>query len=69
MNIKTVLENTPVVQSSDIVFVAVKPQTVTQVLQGVKEFSDNKLFISVAMGITIKTLEQVKLPVGMRTFF
>lgn len=59
MNIKTVVENSPVVQSSNIVFVSVKPQTVTQVLRDVKQFSQNKLFISVAMGVTIKALEEV----------
>uniref|UniRef100_A0A1B0C6T3 Pyrroline-5-carboxylate reductase n=1 Tax=Glossina palpalis gambiensis TaxID=67801 RepID=A0A1B0C6T3_9MUSC len=58
LGVETIVKNDPVVNSSDIVFVSVKPQVVPEVLTEVKPISDNKLFISVAMGITIKTLEQ-----------
>ncbi|XP_055376529.1 uncharacterized protein LOC129608815 [Condylostylus longicornis] len=52
------IENDPVVQKSNVIFVSVKPNVVTKVLEEIKPISDNKLFISIAMGITLKELEQ-----------
>lgn len=49
----------PVVEESDVVFVSVKPGVVPIVLDEVKTIAANKLFISVAMGITIKQIENV----------
>ncbi|EDV91526.1 pyrroline-5-carboxylate reductase 3 [Drosophila grimshawi] len=57
LGIETLVENAPVVQKSDIVFVSVKPQVVPKVLAEIKPLSDNKLFLSVAMGVTLKSLE------------
>lgn len=54
---ETITENLPVVQESDVIFISVKPAVVPSVLEGVKDKSSNKLFISVAMGITLNTLE------------
>ncbi|XP_034113415.1 LOW QUALITY PROTEIN: pyrroline-5-carboxylate reductase 3 [Drosophila nasuta] len=57
LGIETLVENAPVVEQSKIVFISVKPQVVPQVLSEIKDLSANKLFLSVAMGITLKTLE------------
>ncbi|KAG4075980.1 hypothetical protein HA402_003806 [Bradysia odoriphaga] len=52
-------ENLPVVKGADVVFLSVKPAVVPTVLHDVKDASSGKLFISVAMGITIKDMEQI----------
>lgn len=56
-----VFENKPVVERSEVVIVSVKPDVVVPVLKEVKELpaSKNKLFISVAMGITTAAIEKV----------
>lgn len=56
---KTITDNSPVVEASDVVFVSVKPGVVPTVLEDVKSIASNKLFISVAMGITVKQIESV----------
>lgn len=55
----TLTKNEPVVDQSDVVFVSVKPGVVPSVLEEVKSIAANKLFISVAMGITVKQIENV----------
>lgn len=54
-------DNIPVVQKSDIVIVAVKPNTVPIALADVKKagVGSDKLYLSVAMGVTLKSLEQM----------
>lgn len=54
---QTIVENVPVVEQSDIIFVSVKPGVVPAVLEEVKTKAAGKLFISVAMGITINQIE------------
>ena len=47
----------PVVQLSDVIVLAVKPQSMRQVLENVRPFITNdKLIISIAAGITIKSI-------------
>ncbi|XP_053945876.1 pyrroline-5-carboxylate reductase 1, mitochondrial [Anastrepha ludens] len=58
IGVETVVKNEPVVEKSDIVFISVKPQVVPVVLPEIKPLSNDKLFISIAMGITIKMLEE-----------
>ncbi|XP_017473292.1 PREDICTED: pyrroline-5-carboxylate reductase 1, mitochondrial isoform X1 [Rhagoletis zephyria] len=58
IGVETVVKNEPVVEKSDIVFISVKPEVVPIILPEIKSLSNNKLFISIAMGITIKMLEQ-----------
>ncbi|XP_073816739.1 pyrroline-5-carboxylate reductase-like 2 [Musca autumnalis] len=58
LGVETITNNDPVVEKSDIVFISVKPQVVPSVLNEIKTKSAEKLFISVAMGISLKTLEQ-----------
>lgn len=52
-------DNTPVVKKSDVIFVSVKPSVVPAVLKDVKDIAAGKLFISVAMGVTIEDIEAV----------
>ncbi|XP_045779962.1 pyrroline-5-carboxylate reductase isoform X2 [Maniola jurtina] len=54
-------ENVPVVERSEVVIVSVKPDVVVPALQDVKHLaaSKNKLFISVAMGVSTGTIEKV----------
>ena len=58
---ESLFENVPVVQKSDIVVVSVKPSVVPVALGDIKksEVKADKLFLSIAMGVTIKQLEQV----------
>lgn len=53
------VENAPVVQNADIVFLSVKPAVVPSALNEIKGIASGKLFISVAMGITIREMENV----------
>ncbi|EDW81416.1 uncharacterized protein Dwil_GK11036 [Drosophila willistoni] len=57
LGIETVVENVPVVEQSQVVFVSVKPHVVPTVLKDIKSLSAGKLFLSVAMGVTLSTLE------------
>ena len=44
-----------------MIFIAVKPYILSDVLNDVSDFSNlEKLFVSVAAGITTKTMEKVK---------
>lgn len=54
-------ENTEVVEGSDIVIIATKPTVVSIALADIKknEIKADKLFLSIAMGVTIKQLEQM----------
>lgn len=53
-------DNRPVVEKSDVVLIAVKPQVVPIALAEVKQLVTNRhLFLSVAMGVTVKELETV----------
>lgn len=55
----SITENIPVVNKSDVVFVSVKPTIVSTVLHDVKPVSSGKLFISIAMGITLREIEKM----------
>lgn len=56
-----IFENKSVVERSEVVIVSVKPDVVGAALREVRDLqaSKNKLFISVAMGISITTIEKV----------
>lgn len=58
MGAKSFTENIPVVKSTDVVFLSVKPAVMSEVLRDVHSFSANKLFISIAMGVPISALQQ-----------
>jgi pyrroline-5-carboxylate reductase len=56
---EAVTDNRLVVEKSDIVFIAVKPNVVKPVLSDIKSVGvGGKLFVSIAMGITLKEIEQ-----------
>lgn len=64
---ETTHSNVETTQFSDVVFISVKPNVVTQVLAdiGGSVTSQKPLVTSIAIGITLKQLEQ-KLPPGAR---
>lgn len=56
--IDTTLDNERVAEEGDIVFLAVKPQVVAEILlQTKKNLTENKLLISIAAGISLDSLE------------
>lgn len=57
---KAVIDNKKVVETTDIVFLSVKPQIVPIALNDVKSISSGKLFISIAMGVTLADIESVR---------
>ncbi|XP_062550778.1 pyrroline-5-carboxylate reductase 1, mitochondrial-like [Armigeres subalbatus] len=62
MGAGTFLDSVPVVKRSEVVFITVKPWVVPTVLKQVLSSSKDKLFISVAMGVKLKELEESLLP-------
>ncbi|KAL1517739.1 hypothetical protein ABEB36_001470 [Hypothenemus hampei] len=58
---EAITENLPVVEKSQVVIVAVKPHIVPVALGSIKNsiVDNDKLYLSVAMGVTIKQLEQI----------
>lgn len=60
MGITFTNSNVEVVCGSDIVFVAVKPYLVQDVLNQVSQYvTDRHIVVSVAAGVTLATLEEV----------
>ncbi|KAK9881548.1 hypothetical protein WA026_016426 [Henosepilachna vigintioctopunctata] len=58
---ESIFENIPVVQKSDVIIVSVKPHIVPIALGDIKKAPNikaDKLFLSIAMGVTINQLEQ-----------
>lgn len=52
-------DNASIVKQADIIFLSVKPFAMSKVLTEVNPVSSNKLFISIAMGVTLKQLESL----------
>ena len=50
-------DNKKIIDNSDIVFLAVKPQNMDEVLDEIKNIVTNQLIVSIAAGITLKKLE------------
>lgn len=66
LKIKAYKSNIDLVNNSDVIFLSIKPQQVSEVLTEIKTFIKNKLIISIAAGISIKkihTLLSKKVPV------
>ena len=57
-DVNTTFDNTEVCQKSDLVIYAVKPNVLPFVLDETKDFVKDKIVISIAAGVTIKTLEK-----------
>ena len=58
-DIKKAASNVEVVNSAEMVFLAVKPFKVEEVLQEVKNSAKGKLFISIAAGVKLNILENI----------
>lgn len=66
LGVKVILDNKSLVQKSDIIFIAVKPNQVEDVLNEIKlQITPEKLIVSVAAGITTSFIEEI-LPANTR---
>jgi len=66
LGIEIILDNTQLVQKSDVIFIAVKPNQVLGVLEEIKPFvTEEKLIVSIAAGINTVKLE-TNLPQGTK---
>ena len=66
LGIKIILDNKELVKSSDVVFIAVKPNQVLGVLEEITPFiSADKLIVSIAAGVNTKKIEG-NIPQGSR---
>lgn len=66
LGIKVILDNKELVKTSDVIFIAVKPNQVLGVLEEIKPFvTPEKLIVSIAAGVTINKLE-TNLPQGSK---
>ncbi|XP_072755296.1 pyrroline-5-carboxylate reductase 2 [Anoplolepis gracilipes] len=63
MGSNTVFANAPVVDYGDVLILSVKPQIVPKILPELKVHDNKKLLISIAMGISLTSLERA-LPKG-----
>lgn len=60
LNIPVLTNNKELIQSSDIIFIATKPNAVVDVLEEVKNYIDSdKLIVSIAAGVCTEKIEQV----------
>lgn len=57
LEVKTTTDNKELVKICDIIFVAVKPDTVESVLKEIERVSNNILLVSVAAGVSTKFIE------------
>lgn len=55
----SIMENREVVENSDYIILAVKPNYYKDVIDEVKDLLENKVFISIAAGFTIEKLENL----------
>ena len=59
LGIKVILDNKELVKSSDVIFLAVKPNQVLDILAEISEgLLSDKLIVSIAAGITTEKLEK-----------
>lgn len=60
LGVEIILDNKLLVQKSDVIFIAVKPSQVLSILNEISSFiNSEKIIISIAAGISLKTLESV----------
>ncbi|MEM3400314.1 MAG: pyrroline-5-carboxylate reductase [Candidatus Micrarchaeia archaeon] len=58
IGVKVLSSNAEVVRKCDVIFIAVKPNTVPEVLDEIGSASGKKLFVSIAAGVGIKKIEE-----------
>ena len=56
---QTTVNNMDVIEKADIIFLCVKPHILPGVLDGIHKYSPDKLYVSVAAGVTIQFMEEV----------
>ena len=60
LNIEVITDNKRLAKNSDIVFIATKPNTVTEVLNEIKEnLNINTLLVSIAAGVCTEKIEKI----------
>ena len=59
LGIEVLTDNKKLAQKSDVIFIATKPNQVTDVLNEIREVVDGKLVISIAAGVTTAKIENV----------
>jgi len=59
MGSNTVFTNAPVIDHSDVLILSVKPQVVPKILPELRIHNKKKLLISIAMGISLASMEKV----------
>ena len=58
LGIKVFTDNKTVAKNSDVIFLAVKPQFIKEILQEIKnDLNEDKLIVSIAAGVSTKTIE------------
>ena len=58
LGIKIILDNKELVKGSDVIFIAVKPNQVSGILEEIKPFvTEEKLIVSIAAGVNLNKLE------------
>ena len=66
LGIRIILDNKELVKSSDVIFIAVKPNQVIGILEEIKPFvTEDKLVVSIAAGVDLNKLE-TNLPENIR---
>ena len=66
LGVKIILDNKELVQNSDLIIIAVKPNQVADVLEEIKPFiNKDKLVVSIAAGVNVSKIEG-RLPEGTR---
>ena len=58
LGVEVTSDNKKVAKVSDVIFIAVKPDIVGNILDKIREFSRGKLLISVAAGVSTKSIEE-----------
>ncbi len=58
-SINTTEDNKEVARNSEIIFLAVKPQIMNEVLEGIKEEINEQLIVSIAAGVKLKQIENI----------
>ena len=59
LGIEVLVDNKELVSKSDVVFIATKPNQVTDVLNEIKDFVKDKLVVSIAAGVTTSKIENI----------
>ena len=60
LGIDVITDNKSLVRQSDIIFIATKPNQVTEIIESIKdELTSDKLLVSIAAGVTISKIENI----------